>query len=757
MDCKTYEMLSLLSRALSRLPDISGSSPKDAAKTLLHKCVSQFTCQQQIHAQQAVRYVRGFGDGISSHKTVPMMSSLLLSSLRSVVSQSNFIESETLGPMDENREEDSESLPTKIALDNEGNLLDTHQFHHYYHRAETFSHMSFYDFCRYVRIENRNRRSHVKNTPETRLGVFERHELKPSHPLHKTHHLIEHTNEDRGDGQYKLVPRVVGMSIPRESSASWPLFALAHFKPFGVSQPLISAGDTCENVFTTYPFSAFSLKVIKNWHAIHECEDERDGERLRKRAAETKESIALTTSIAFQDLMEYELDVALFQKSTSERDFKVQQVVLAMHESNWLKPLATPSAGITSISSESHGSQLEAHMTDINLPDLTPSLLKSWKTSIKTQEQVISDRRRNALNLEQQSTSQAPSSVPETTGNNSLFSRPSTNTNNFPTFPSPLTVQPSITLARCEQHSPEEIVTLVENEFQLNRKQTHAFRIIAKHFLRRFILKDLSEAPLRMLLTGPGGTGKTHVVKALRKVMTFYGCEHKIRFLAPTGSAASLVDGMTVHKGLGIKILKSDGRGKGNRSMGESNEDYTVLVSIKNKTQLRDEWRNVDILLIDEASLLSAQLLCEIDHALRYAKERPDAWFGDVTIIFAGDFFQYPPVVGTALYMPVSMYAGQTNEEIQWRLGRMAWKSVESHDERRVILFVSHEQQTTHSAFFYFPCILWQSIASAAISFPHMKLLHYTFCLVSLMSPAGPSHTFYSFRFLHLFSSCPIS
>ena len=87
MDCKTYEMLSLLSRAVSQIPNISGTSPNDAAKTLLHKCVSQFTCQQQKHAQQAVRYLHGFGDGISSHKTVPMMSSLLLSFLRSTVAQ----------------------------------------------------------------------------------------------------------------------------------------------------------------------------------------------------------------------------------------------------------------------------------------------------------------------------------------------------------------------------------------------------------------------------------------------------------------------------------------------------------------------------------------------------------------------------------------------------------------------------------------------------------------------------------------------
>ena len=100
--------------------------------------------------------------------------------------------------------------------------------------------------------------------------------------------------------------------------------------------------------------------------------------------------------------------------------------------------------------------------------------------------------------------------------------------------------------------------------------------------------------------------------------------------------------------------------------MGESKEDYTVLVSLKNRTVLRDEWQNVDILLIDEASLLSAQFLCEIDHALQYAKEQPDAQFEDVTIIFAGDFFQYPLVVGTVLYTPISVYAGQTNKEIQW-------------------------------------------------------------------------------------------
>ncbi|KAG1876576.1 hypothetical protein DFJ58DRAFT_649719, partial [Suillus subalutaceus] len=68
MDLKTYEMLSLLSRAVARMPDSNTGTPvAESAKMLLHKCLSQFNRQQQIHAQQAAWYLQGFGDGIASH------------------------------------------------------------------------------------------------------------------------------------------------------------------------------------------------------------------------------------------------------------------------------------------------------------------------------------------------------------------------------------------------------------------------------------------------------------------------------------------------------------------------------------------------------------------------------------------------------------------------------------------------------------------------------------------------------------------
>ena len=229
-----------------------------------------------------------------------------------------------------------------------------------------------------------------------------------------------------------------------------------------------------------------------------------------------------------------------------------------------------------------------------------------------------------------------------------------------------------------KMESADELLLSVGKEYSLNEKQWVCFQIVASHFIDKFMGGINAEIPvLRMLMTGPGGTGKTHVVRAVKKVMSYYGQEHKIRFLAPTGSVAALIDGMTVHKGLGIKI-QSNKKKKKDQVANHGAEEYTVLVSVQNRMELRDEWKNVEILLIDEVSLLSAQLLSEIDHALRYAKEHPNDWFGNISVIFAGDFYQYPPVGGTPLYTPISWYAGQSDQEIQKRLGCLTWKTIDT-------------------------------------------------------------------------------
>ncbi|KAG0702028.1 hypothetical protein DFH29DRAFT_760579, partial [Suillus ampliporus] len=66
MDLKLYQILSMLSKAVEEAP-LNSNLPREHAKKLLHKCLMQFNRQQQVHAQQAARYLRDLDDRIQSH------------------------------------------------------------------------------------------------------------------------------------------------------------------------------------------------------------------------------------------------------------------------------------------------------------------------------------------------------------------------------------------------------------------------------------------------------------------------------------------------------------------------------------------------------------------------------------------------------------------------------------------------------------------------------------------------------------------
>ena len=364
--------------------------------------------------------------------------------------------------------------------------------------------------------------------------------------------------------------------------------------------------------------------------------------------------------------------------SCAQDKFITNQYILLLQQCNWLQKFTT-----------AHEKSLDSnlpsniHKISNSIDRMDSDLLKKWVAEIKVQENQIATTRRNTLNPDQQM-----SSIEVHESNSNITYN---DCNNNTIHDTKIIAKEHVDLTFLK---PESIINKIGNEYMLNSKQWIAFHIITQYFIQKFIIKqDTPSKHLSMLITGPGGTGKTHVVHAVKSVMQHYNCAHMIRFLAPTGSAANLIDGMTIHKGLGIKI-KSHKKGKGNREPGETEEDYSVIINIKNHTQLRDEWKNVEFVLIDETSLLSLQLLAEIDHALRFAKENPDIWFGGIAIIFSGDLFQYPPVGGSPLYTPIKPYANQTNDEIQKRLGRLAWKTINT-----VVNFTEQQQMNNDKEF----------------------------------------------------------
>jgi len=407
MDVKTYEVLSLLSQAVPCIPARGQDvSPAESAKVLLHKCLSQFNGQHQVHAQQAVHYIQGFGDGIPSHETAPMLSSLLIGYVKDrypwLKSGRGLPDIECdFGP------ESEEAEPVHIihiATDNQRLLLEANQVHHYVHHAETLSHMNFYEFFRCVCLESISKNAKIKNTFETRLSVLHRHRLLSGHPYCETHILVEHTNLERGDGAVEHVPRVIGMSIPWPTNASlWAIFTLAHFKPFSISMDLFGINKDPITCHIQFDFCSRSHEVMKNWEAVHECEDERDADRLRKQVQLTTKSKALTASMgmgANEDDLDFTFPSDLSLRS--ENNFCAQQAILELQQSGWLDQQTvdpTTAASTSSSSTSSSSSNMTSDFPDNNEINRR---IKQWKGEIKKQEQTITSTCHNALNPDQQ-------------------------------------------------------------------------------------------------------------------------------------------------------------------------------------------------------------------------------------------------------------------------------------------------------------------------------------------------------------------
>ena len=137
---------------------------------------------------------------------------------------------------------------------------------------------------------------------------------------------------------------------------------------------------------------------------------------------------------------------------------------------------------------------------------------------------------------------------------------------------------------------------------------------------------------LIMFLTGAGGSGKTRVINAVLayakgfcKELNYVFDKRMIVVTALTGVAATLIKGETLHSA-------------------------AKFCNKKVSTDHIDEWKNTRLVIVDEISFATSTDLKKLNEKLGLLRETRQQKYGNLHIVFTGDFSQLEPVSGLPLY-----------------------------------------------------------------------------------------------------------
>ncbi len=158
-----------------------------------------------------------------------------------------------------------------------------------------------------------------------------------------------------------------------------------------------------------------------------------------------------------------------------------------------------------------------------------------------------------------------------------------------------------------------------------------------------FAAKFINQTEKSVFLTGKAGTGKTTFLQNIINIT-----HKRAVIVAPTGIAAINAGGVTIHSQFQLPFgafIPADMLPMSEQTTFSMNNRHTLRAQMRLQAHRKKVLQRLELLIIDEVSMLRADLLDAIDATLRIVRNTTFTPFGGVQVLFIGDLMQLPPVV----------------------------------------------------------------------------------------------------------------
>jgi len=172
---------------------------------------------------------------------------------------------------------------------------------------------------------------------------------------------------------------------------------------------------------------------------------------------------------------------------------------------------------------------------------------------------------------------------------------------------------------------------------------------------------EMASAGHNVFITGAAGTGKSYLLK---HIIQRLNCIRTVAVTASTGTAAFLIEGITLHSWFGMGLAKEPVE--------------VILRRLKKYSSCTENIRKTQTLIIDEISQVRGEFLDKINEVAQHVRKNKLP-FGGIQVIFCGDFAQLPPVMTQDLereFLEEGSSAEVASSVVDYAFTSTVWKTM---------------------------------------------------------------------------------